>query len=174
MEVVPLAPGGHSLTIRSSPGRSWALQAGYLNRVVSPWATNTHGQTYGAINQDGTPDLVAVVIDQGKLQGYVKARDLNCASGRDVVHSPAEALAWDKASEDRNISVPVYESDGTTVIGTFIGGRATRPGAPTVPLSSLSLGCTAPTSSEPPARGPQTPSTVSPAAVTTVQHKSGE
>jgi hypothetical protein len=121
------------------------------------------------MNQDGTPDLVAVVIEQGKLQGYVKASDLNCASGLDVVHSPAEALAWDKASKDRNISVPVYKSDGTTVIGTFVADHAARPSAPTVPLSSLSLGCQSPGSPGPPASGPQPPSTIAPAAVTTVQ-----
>ncbi len=43
---------------------------------------------------------------------------MNCASGRGVA-SPAQALAWDKASADRNISITLYQSDGTTVIGTF-------------------------------------------------------
>jgi hypothetical protein len=100
--------------------------------------------------------------------GIGEASDLNRASGLDAVHSPAEALAWDKASEDRNISVPVYKSDGTTVIGTSVMGHATRPGARTVPLSSLHLGCQPPASSGPPASS-QTPSTVPPAAVTTVQ-----
>jgi hypothetical protein len=91
-------------------------------------------------NLNGTPDLIAVTIDQGKVQGYVKASDLDCASGNYVVHSPAQALAWDAASKNRNISIPVYESDGRTVIGVFVidsGG----PDATTVPLSSLSLGC---------------------------------
>ena len=135
----------------------------------NPWATNARGETYGVWNQDGTPDLVAVVIDQGELQGYVKASDLNCASGLDAVHSPTEALAWDKSSEDRDISVPVYKSDGTTVIGTFVMDDATHPGARTVPLSSLHLGCQPPASSGQPAPSSQTPSTVSPAPVTTVQ-----
>ena len=105
--------------------------------------------------------LVAVVIDRGKLQGYVKANDLNCAMSLGAVHSAAEALAWDKASEDRHISVPVYKSDGTTVIGTFvIYGASTRPGARTVPLSSLHLNCQPPASSGPSASSSQTPSTV--------------
>ncbi|MGA3222063.1 MAG: hypothetical protein ABSE77_23865, partial [Acidimicrobiales bacterium] len=168
-EVVPLAPGQRSVIIKTSPESSWALQAAYINRVITPWATNARGETYGVWNQDGTPDLVAVVIDQGKLQGYVKASDLNCASGLDAVHSPAEALAWDKASEDRDISLPVYKSDGTTVIGTFVMDDATHPGARTVPLSSLHLGCQPPASSGQPAPSSQTPSTVSPAPVTTVQ-----
>jgi len=41
---------------------------------------NANGQTYGVSNQQGTPDLIAVVVDQGKTQGYVEQRELNCAS----------------------------------------------------------------------------------------------
>ena len=72
----------------------------YVNRVTTPWGTNASGQTYGVSNQNGTPDLVAVIIDQGKVQGYVKASDLDSASGNYVVHSPAQALAWDAALEE--------------------------------------------------------------------------
>ena len=139
-EVIPLQPGQHTVTIDTSANASWTLQATYVNRVTTSWGTNASGQTYGVTNQNGTPDLVAVSIDQGKVQGYVKASDINCASGNYVVHSPAQALAWDAASKNRNISIPVYESDGRTVIGVFVidGGGSD---ATTVPLSSLSLGC---------------------------------
>ena len=139
-EVVPLQPGQHTVTIDTSANASWRLQAVYVNRVTTSWGTNASGQTYGVPNKNGTPDLVAVIIDQGKVQGYVKASDLNCASGNYVVHSPAQAQAWDAASKNRNISIPVYESDGRTVIGVFVidGGGSD---ATTVPLSSLSLGC---------------------------------
>jgi hypothetical protein len=139
-EVIPLQPGQHTVTIDTSANASWTLQAMYVNRVTTSWGTNASGQTYGVTNQNGTPDLVAVIIDQGKVQGYVKASDINCASGNYVVHSPAQALAWDAASKNRNISIPVYESDGRTVIGVFVidGGGSD---ATTVPLSSLSLGC---------------------------------
>ena len=139
-EVIPLQPGQHMVTIDTSANASWTLQAMYVNRVTTSWGTNASGQTYGVTNQNGTPDLVAVSIDQGKVQGYVKASDINCASGNYVVHSPAQALAWDAASKNRNISIPVYESDGKTVIGVFVidGGGSD---ATTVPLSSLSLGC---------------------------------
>lgn len=139
-EVVPLTPGADSVTITSSVNHSWTLQATYVNQVITPWGTNANGQTFGATNQNGTPDLVAVVIDHGTTDGYVKASDLSCAESGDV-KSPAEALTWDKESRIRNISIPVYESDGTTVIGTFIMGDATWRGAVTIPLSSLSLGC---------------------------------
>ena len=137
-EVVPLSPGIDTVTIDTSANASWTLQALYVNRVTTHWGINASGQTYGVANQNGTPDLIAVVIDQGKTQGYLEASELNCASGGDV-QSIAQALAWDK--QNRNISIPVYESDGTTIIGTFIIGGATGSNTKTVPLSSLSLGC---------------------------------
>ena len=137
-EVVPLSPGIDTVTIDTSANASWSLQVTYVNQVTTSWGVNASGATYGVQNQNGTPDLIAVVIDQGKTQGYVEASELNCASGSDVA-SLAQALAWD--TQNRNISIPVYESNGTTVIGTFIVGNATGPNAPTVPLSSLSLGC---------------------------------
>jgi hypothetical protein len=139
-EVVPLAPGVDSVTITTKKDQSWTLQATYVNQVTTPWGVNANGETYGAQNQSGTPDLVAVVIDQGTVHGYVEESELSCAADGDV-KSPAEALKWDKESQNRNIAIPVYESNGTTVIGTFVTGDATGPNAETVPLSSLSLGC---------------------------------
>jgi hypothetical protein len=139
-EVVPLTAGVDTVTITTSPSAAWSLQATYVNQVTTSWGVNASGETYGVRNQQGTPDLIAVVIDQGKTQGYVERSELNCASGGDV-KSPAEALTWDETSQNLNVSIPVYESDGVTVIGTFTVGSASGPNAKTVPLSSLSLGC---------------------------------
>ena len=139
-EIVPLTPGVDTVTITTSANASWTLQAMYVNQVTTPWGINANGKTYGVQNGNGTPDLIAVVIDQGKTQGYVESSELNCASGS-AVESLAQAHKWDQDSQNRNVSVPVYESDGTTVIGTFIVGDATGPNAQTVPLSSLSLDC---------------------------------
>jgi hypothetical protein len=69
-EVVPLRPGQHTVTIDTSADASWTLQAVYLNRVTTSWGTNASGQTYGVPNQNGVPDLVAVTIDQGTIQGF--------------------------------------------------------------------------------------------------------
>jgi hypothetical protein len=139
-EVVPLATGVDSVTITTSPDASWTLQATYVNQVTTSWGVNASGETYGVANQNGTPDLVAVIANDEKTHGYAKESDLNCAAGGDV-SSPAEALVWDTVSKNRNVSVPVYDSNGTTVIGTFTVGDATGPNSRTVPLSSLSLGC---------------------------------
>jgi hypothetical protein len=138
--IVPLSPGVDTVTISTSANASWSLQVTYVNQVTTSWGVNASGETYGVQNQNGTPDLIAVVIDQGKTQGYVESSELNCASGGDV-ESLAQASKWDKDSQNRNVSIPVYESDGTTVIGIFIVGNATGPNAPTVPLSSLSSDC---------------------------------
>jgi hypothetical protein len=151
IEVVPLTPGEETVTVTTSANASWTLRAVYVNRVTTPWGTNATGQTYGVQNQNGTPDLIAVVTDEGK-SGYVNAAELNCAGGGDV-KSPTQALAWDKVSENRDISIPVYTSDGTTVIGTFIIGKATGPDARTVPFSSLHLDCST-TGTGPPVNGP--------------------
>jgi hypothetical protein len=108
---------------------------------VKPWATNANGQTYGVRNKTGMPDLEAVSFDSGKRQGYVKASDLDCASGESEVHSPAQAIAWDATSKNRAVSIPVYESDGTTVIGTFIVGGGSGDATQTVPVASLYSAC---------------------------------
>lgn len=139
-EVVPLSAGVDSITITTNPSATWTLQAMYVNQVTTPWGVNARGQTYGVANQSGTPDLVAVVINHGATHGYVKESDLNCAAGGDVT-SPAQALAWDKANQNRNISIPVYDSDGETIIGTFILGYSSGSNVQTVPLSSLDLNC---------------------------------
>ena len=56
----------------------------------------------------------------------MKSSDLNCVQ---------------ENAQTRDVSIPVYESDGTTTIGTYIVGDRPR-GTPTVPLSSLT--CTGP------------------------------
>ena len=139
-EVVPLTAGVETVTIETGPNATWTLQTMYVHQVTTSWGVNASGETYGVPNQNGTPNLVAVVADDPNIHGYVKESDLNCAAGGDVA-SPAEAQAWDKVSQNLNVAIPVYESDGVTVVGTFTVGSASGPNAKTVPLSSLSLGC---------------------------------
>jgi hypothetical protein len=133
-EVVPISPGVDTLTIETSSNATWTLQANYVSQISTAWGINANGQTYGVSNQKGTPDLMSVVIDDGTKYGYVKKSDLNCASGNKV-NTLAQALAWDQLN--RNVSIPVYENDGATVIGVFIVGNASGASASTVPISSL-------------------------------------
>jgi hypothetical protein len=137
MEVENLLPGKQSITISTSAHATWTLEATYVKEVVTPWATNARGETYGVPNAHGFPDLVAVVFNDGKGQGYAKWRDLNCAQeGPGPPSTPAEALAQQKQRENTNVAVPVYKSDGTTKIGVFLVGNR-GPSTHTVPVASV-------------------------------------
>jgi hypothetical protein len=118
-DVIPLQPGQHSITITTSANASWRLRATYVHQVITAWKVNAHGQTYGAANKNGLPDLVAVAFEADK-SGYVSLTDFLCPN----------------AVPGENFSLPVYKSDGTTRIGTFIVGNK-GPGIRTVPVSSL-------------------------------------
>ena len=116
---IPLAANQHSVTITTSPGATWTLTATYANEHITVWATNPRGHTYGSINTNGTPDLIAVIATNGK-QGYVFATALAHADGSDQhFTSPDQALKWQRDRQGKAISIPVYLSDGTTRIGTF-------------------------------------------------------
>jgi hypothetical protein len=117
-EVIPLLAGQHTVTITTSANVSWKLRAIYVHQVITAWKVNAHGQTYGVANKNGFPDLVAV--DQGGQSGYVKSSDFNCFG----------------PPNGDNVAIPIYKSNGTTRIGTFIRGNA-NPSTPTVPVSSL-------------------------------------
>jgi hypothetical protein len=117
-EVVPLQAGQHTVTITTSANALWKLRAIYVHQVITAWKVNAHGQTYGVPNKHGFPDLVAV--DQGGHSGYVKSSDFFCFG----------------ASNGDNVAIPIYKSNGTTRIGTFIQGDP-NPKTPTVPVSSL-------------------------------------
>ena len=136
-EVVPLSPGVDSVTIATSANATWTLQAMYVNQVTTSWGVNAKGETYGVMNQQGTPDLIAA--NQGGTSGYIKSSDVNCAAGPKPT-SPVQALQWQLAHQNESLSIPLYQSDGTTVIGTFIIG-STGPNIRIVPLSSLGLNC---------------------------------
>ena len=137
IEVVPLHSGQHTVTITTSANSSWRLQATYINRVITSWKTNALGETYGVPNVHGFPDLIAVSFDNGKGAGFVKSTDMNCAmSGGPPPTSPTQALARQKALDGRSVSVPVYNSDGRTKIGTYYIGIG--PHADAIPLASLS------------------------------------
>jgi hypothetical protein len=74
-------------------------------------------------NANGTPTLVAVIASNGKT-GYAYDRDLHQPDPA----NPSQALAWQNAAPSE-VDLPVYASDGETVIGTFVmhsGGAGTR------------------------------------------------
>ncbi|MFJ8103426.1 hypothetical protein [Lysinibacillus sp. NPDC096212] len=84
------------------------------------YPVNAQGETYGTVHTDGSgkiitsPDLIETKGENGVL-GYVKEKDLNPR-----FTSPEEALAHQKAVDIAGYkSIPLYKSDGKTIIGEF-------------------------------------------------------
>lgn len=81
---------------------------------LSGYSVNANGQTFGNANQyialGYWPDLLAAEGMDG-LCGYVYVSDLH-----DKPSSPAEALL---ANNRKTQYIPLYDSDGKTVIGRF-------------------------------------------------------
>lgn len=112
---LPIRPG-HTTTITTSPGESWRLTASYATTANTAWGVNARGQTYGVVNDHGTPDLIAAVATNGNL-GYVDANQLTNAQGPGPA-SPQQALA--QQARQKPVSIDAYQSDGTTIIGHFV------------------------------------------------------
>lgn len=110
----PLAAGQHTLSISADPGARWRLVATYSTLEKTAWGVNANGKTYGVQNDQGTPDLIAVVATNGKT-GYVYATQLEPPDYK----SRAEALAAQKKGH-RARTLQVFEPDGRTVIGEFV------------------------------------------------------
>ena len=80
------------------------------------YSVNENGQTYGEgpfpAGKDQEPDLIKAIGENGVV-GYIKNSDVTAS-----VSSPEEAIAHQKEIEEIGYqSIPLYESDGTTVIG---------------------------------------------------------
>jgi hypothetical protein len=110
---LPVQPGQGSTTIHAGAGERWRLVATYSAVTTTSWGVNADGLTFGVANDEGTPDLVAVIATNGKT-GYVYAKDLN----EPAPANPSQALQWQN-SPLVTIHLPVYEPDGKTQIGVF-------------------------------------------------------
>lgn len=115
----PLNDTVDTLYVTPAGGFTGTVTIQYVNYVPTLVGVNAHGQTYGVTgSEQGDPDLVAVTATNGK-DGYAYATDLQ---GGPMPTSPADAIAQQEANQGRTHSIPVYESDGTTVIGEFTIG----------------------------------------------------
>ncbi|WP_223690462.1 hypothetical protein [Leifsonia poae] len=92
------AHGSTSITITADQGTEWTATGQYATSSMTPWATNAHGQTYGACNINGCPQLIGARATNGE-DGFVFTKQFGTFEGTGYI--------------------PVYESDGTTVIGRF-------------------------------------------------------
>jgi hypothetical protein len=127
---LPLKAGKESITITTSPEARWKLTAQYVNTKITDWAVNSNGDTYGAENENGSPDMVAVIATNG-TSGYAYRTDLEDANGTTAsktFKSPADALAWQEANKGKEFVIPVYDTTGKTVVGEFVISARTGTG----------------------------------------------
>ncbi len=95
-----LAAGETSFGVTTGASTTWTITSQYATSVTTPWGINANGQTYGTANEKGIPDLTAAQATNGEV-GYIYSDELMNDSRQDF-HT-----------------IPVYESDGVTVIGEF-------------------------------------------------------
>lgn len=109
--VLPLtAIDGGRVSITTTPDATWTLTAGYVIGTISPWGVNQSGETYGITNDDGDPELIAVIATNG-AQGYVHRSDLEDADGTTATKgftSPEDALRWQEKNAGVVHLIPVY------------------------------------------------------------------
>lgn len=94
----------------------WTLEATYVERTTTPLGINANGDTYGVDSPQGHPDLIAAIATNGQV-GYVYATDLE----EPMPANPEEAVTWNETHGGAR-TIPVYESDGETVVGEFVIG----------------------------------------------------
>jgi len=103
----PIGEGADYAFVKPSTGATATLTVQYSNQVPTRLGINANGETYGASGSpQGEPDLIAVIgtaPNGDSVFGYARSRDVN---------PPAADSLGER-------EVPVFESDGTTQIGTF-------------------------------------------------------
>ena len=99
---------------------SLMLPDGGPSRAAPSYATNDQGETYGSALEARTPqeepDLIEAYGDDGTL-GYVKADDLD--SPEQTREEVLDHIDAQEKGAIPDVRIPLYESDGETVIGTF-------------------------------------------------------
>ncbi len=113
--LVSIAVGG-ALAVISNTIQNKSIQYDGLNETImrDGYPVNENGETYGTVRKDSSIEPDLQLTYKG---GYVKQSDIN-----DNVQTIEDALRHnERCKEGRKI--PLYKSDGTTVIGEFyIGG----------------------------------------------------
>lgn len=125
---LPLDTSTDTLFVTPGPGAEASVTLQYVNYVPTLFGVNARGETYGdAISDRGQPDLILVEVtsaDGTQIQGYVRTSELNASSPEHAGQpsNPDEALKWQAERDEKypnGWDIPVYESDGVTVMGSF-------------------------------------------------------
>jgi hypothetical protein len=100
MGVLTLVDGQVDVQVSTDAETTWIASVQFVAAETTEWGVNANGQTYGVPNNNGEPDLYAVYASNCEI-GYIYSNHL----------SPADP--------DGQLAIPVYKSDGVTVIGEF-------------------------------------------------------
>ena len=116
---------GSHLLVEAGDTTKLENYSSFADNLVKPnYPKNKNGQTYGSTGNvmvEDYPDLVGVIATNGK-EGYVYKEDF---VDEYVPQSPEEAVEYMEVLKELNDQgiyfqvVPVYGSDGETVIGEF-------------------------------------------------------
>lgn len=138
---IPLTLSQQSIVLfELQPGTEVTATAAYSKKVKTEFGVNAAGETYGSgvgdpdstrvytTNENPGPDLIAAHATNCKT-GYIRWEEENEATGGNI-SSLEEATEWMENEVYIDKYIPVYESDGKTVIGEFLIAGQPRPGEP--------------------------------------------
>ncbi len=106
-----------ALAILAGENEEWTISAEYVALDVAPLAINANGETYGSDAYGAHPDLISAVTTDNR-HGYIRRSELEAAMGPEPT-SPTEAIEMQEARQPGSTYIPVYASDGITVLGVF-------------------------------------------------------
>ena len=105
------------VTIDTTPDASWSIVAQYIKTYETDWGVNEAGQTFGAPKGPVDPDLIPVSATNCQ-RGYASSALIESMSPTGMTMEEAQEYIDGPNRYDRQI--PVYTSDGHTVIGEII------------------------------------------------------
>lgn len=111
------------LTVTATAGGTYTVDAEYIVRAPLDFPENANGQTYGSPVKDATnsPDLIFAVGTDAKglpVQGYLVRTDTHPPEE----FAPGGWIAWLSEIQEKypdGQPLPLYSTNGTTVLGTF-------------------------------------------------------
>ncbi len=101
-----------------------AVSLAFVFAGYSPFELNQDGQTYGSVSGhlESPPDLIKALGIDGTT-GYVKSTDVF----EPLPSSPEEAVKQQLEKDAKGLyTVPLYDTDGKTVIGEFVVGSGSE------------------------------------------------
>jgi len=96
-----LVDGHVDIDVVTAPQTTWTAGVQFITSETTAWGVNAKGETFGVPNENGTPDLQAALASNCEV-GYIYFTDM--------MSTRAGEESW---------TIPVYKSDGETVVGEF-------------------------------------------------------